>query len=103
MLHKVWHCDIYFECEFRRFYDNLLRLKGVQAQTIANFFTAFEAGIQIIPVINKIDLKTAKVELTIKQLNSVLDIKREEILFISAKSGLNCDNVLKEITNRIPW
>ena len=69
---------------------------------MANFFTAFESGIHIIPVVNKIDLKTAKVELTVKQMETVLDIKREEILFISAKTGLNCENVLKEIIKRIP-
>ena len=42
--------------------------QGVQAQTIANFFLAFELGVQVVPVINKIDLKTAKIDATIEQL-----------------------------------
>ncbi|CAF0708288.1 unnamed protein product [Brachionus calyciflorus] len=76
--------------------------QGVQAQTIANFFLAFEAGIKVIPVINKIDLKTANVEATIEQLTQTLDLKKEEMLFISAKNGINCEQVLDEIVNRIP-
>jgi GTP-binding protein LepA len=80
----------------------MITKKGVQAQTIANFFTAFESGIHIIPVINKVDLKTAKVELTIKQMESVLDMKRDDMICISAKTGLNCTKVLEEIIRRIP-
>ena len=76
--------------------------QGIQAQTIANFFLAFESGVQIIPVINKIDLKTAKIESTIEQLKQTLEIKREDIIQISAKNGTNCDVILSEIVKRIP-
>jgi translation elongation factor EF-4 len=76
--------------------------QGVQAQTIANFFLAFEAGIKIIPVINKIDLKTARIESTIEQLEKTLDIKKDEVIYISAKTGLNCNQVLNEIVRRLP-
>jgi len=75
---------------------------GVQAQTIANFFLAFELGIQIIPIINKIDLKTAKINATIEQLNQTLDLKREEMILVSAKTGLNCFDILENIVKRIP-
>ncbi len=76
--------------------------QGVQAQTIANFFLAFEAGIKVIPVINKIDLKTANVKSTIEQLNQTIDLKEEEMISISAKNGTNCSMVLEEIIKRIP-
>ena len=74
----------------------------MQAQTIANFFLAFELGIQIIPIINKIDLKTAKINATIEQLNQTLDLKREEMILVSAKTGLNCFDILENIVKRIP-
>lgn len=76
--------------------------QGVQAQTIANFFLAFEAGLQVIPVINKIDLKTANVKATEEQLYQTLDIKSEDIIHISAKTGINCDSVLDAIIERLP-
>jgi translation elongation factor EF-4 len=75
--------------------------QGVEAQTIANFFLAFEAGIQIIPVINKIDLKTARVEDTIEQMKKTMDFDRDEMLLISAKSGLYCENVLEQIVSKL--
>ena len=68
---------------------------------MTNFFLAFEAGIKIIPVINKIDLKTANIEATIEQLEQTLDIKREDVICISAKTGINCEMVLSEIVKRI--
>ena len=68
---------------------------------MTNFFLAFEAGIKIIPVINKIDLKTANIEATIEQLEQTLDIKREDVICISAKTGINCEMVLNEIVKRI--
>jgi small GTP-binding protein len=76
--------------------------QGVQAQTIANFFLAFELGIKIIPVLNKIDLKTARIKETEEQLYNTLDIKSEEIIRVSAKTGLNCDAVLNAIVERLP-
>lgn len=56
---------------------------------------------QIIPLINKIDLKTAKVESTIEQMAQTLEIKKEDVILASAKNGTNCDLVLKEIVKRI--
>jgi translation elongation factor EF-4 len=75
--------------------------QGVQAQTIANFFLAFEANLNIIPIINKIDLKTARIKETIDQMKQVLDLKEEDMISISAKTGLNCDIIIDQIIKRI--
>ncbi|XP_058789262.1 translation factor GUF1 homolog, mitochondrial isoform X2 [Phymastichus coffea] len=75
---------------------------GVQAQTVANFYLAFGCDLIIIPVINKIDLKNANPEKVAKQLFNLFDIKEKEILKISAKLGLNIEEVLKAIIRRIP-
>lgn len=76
--------------------------QGVQAQTIANFFLAFEHGVQVLPVINKIDLKTAKIESTQEQLEQTLDLKKEEMICISAKTGQNCNQILERIITKVP-
>ncbi|XP_044060248.1 translation factor GUF1, mitochondrial isoform X2 [Siniperca chuatsi] len=76
--------------------------QGVQAQTVANFYLAFEAQLAIIPVINKIDLKNADPERVESQIEKVFDIPREECIRISAKLGTNVEKVLQEVVNRIP-
>ncbi|KAI5620662.1 translation factor GUF1, mitochondrial isoform X1 [Silurus asotus] len=76
--------------------------EGIQAQTVANFYLAFEAQLTIIPVINKIDLKNADPDRVEKQLEKMFDIPREECIRISAKLGTNVDQVLEEIVKRIP-
>lgn len=76
--------------------------QGIQAQTIGNFFLAFEAGIHIIPVVNKIDLKTAKIEETLEQMSQTLDMKPAEVSLISAKNGTNCEQLLEKIVQLIP-
>ncbi|XP_062332559.1 translation factor Guf1, mitochondrial [Osmerus eperlanus] len=76
--------------------------QGIQAQTVANFYLAFEAQLTIIPVINKIDLKNADPERVEKQIEKVFDIPREECIRISAKLGTNVNQVLQEVIVRIP-
>ncbi|XP_031424678.1 translation factor Guf1, mitochondrial [Clupea harengus] len=76
--------------------------QGIQAQTVANFYLAFEAQLAIIPVINKIDLKNADPERVEKQIEKVFDIPRVECIRISAKQGINVDQVLEEVVKRIP-
>ncbi|XP_051514524.1 translation factor Guf1, mitochondrial [Myxocyprinus asiaticus] len=76
--------------------------QGIQAQTVANFYLAFEAQLTIIPVINKIDLKNADPERVEKQIEKVFDIPKEECIRISAKLGTNVEQVLQEVVNRIP-
>ncbi|KAJ8382557.1 hypothetical protein SKAU_G00033350 [Synaphobranchus kaupii] len=76
--------------------------QGIQAQTVANFYLAFEAQLTIIPVINKIDLKNADPERVEKQIEKVFDIPKEDCIRISAKLGTNVDRVLEEVVRRIP-
>ncbi|XP_062963636.1 translation factor GUF1, mitochondrial isoform X4 [Cynocephalus volans] len=76
--------------------------EGIQAQTVANFFLAFEAQLSVIPVINKIDLKNADPERVEKQIEKVFDIPSSECIKISAKLGTNVESVLQAVIERIP-
>jgi len=76
--------------------------QGVQAQTVGNLEMAKLLGLTIVPVINKIDSPNARVEETKKEIIEILGCKEEDILEVSAKTGENCENLLKEIINRIP-
>ena len=76
--------------------------QGIEAQTLANFYLASDAGLTIIPVINKIDLPAADVDATREQINDVLDLDGTEALAISAKHGTGVPEVLEAIVARIP-
>ncbi len=76
--------------------------QGVEAQTIANTYLALERNLVIIPVINKIDIKGADVEGTVKEIKEMLGLKEEDILKISAKLGTGVDNLIEAIIDRIP-
>ncbi|XP_075051297.1 translation factor GUF1, mitochondrial isoform X2 [Mixophyes fleayi] len=76
--------------------------EGIQAQTVANFFLAFEAQLSIIPVINKIDLKNADPERVEKQIEKMFDIPASDCIRISAKFGTNVEIVLQEVVRRLP-
>jgi GTP-binding protein LepA len=78
--------------------------KGIQAQTLANLDLAHQKGedFKIIPVINKIDLDTAQVEETEEEMVQALGIKREEIIKISGKKGINIEEVLDAIIEKLP-
>ena len=76
--------------------------QGVQAQTMANFYLAFEQDLTIVPVINKIDLPTANIENVAQQMNSLFDFKSEEIIHASAKAGIGIQEILNAIIQRIP-
>ncbi|KAK2165573.1 hypothetical protein LSH36_48g03046 [Paralvinella palmiformis] len=76
--------------------------QGVQAQTVANFYLAFERDLVIIPVLNKIDLKGARPDEVCQQMESLFDIGKSDILQISAKLGTGIDLVLKAIIERLP-
>ncbi|MDP4038571.1 MAG: translation elongation factor 4, partial [bacterium] len=75
--------------------------QGVQAQTLANVYLAIEAGLKIIPIINKIDLPTAQIERTGKEIAKLLDCSEKEIIKISAKEGKNIEEVLNRIISDI--
>ncbi len=76
--------------------------QGVEAQTLANLYLAIEAGLTIIPVINKIDLPSAQPEEVAKELENLIGIPASEIPLISAKEGLNIDQVLEAVIYKIP-
>lgn len=76
--------------------------KGVQAQTISNFWLAFEANLAIVPVINKIDLDHADVPNVLLQLKTMFEIDEKDVLLTSAKSGLNVEQVMDAVIERIP-
>jgi GTP-binding protein LepA len=71
--------------------------QGIQAQTLANVYLALAADLTIIPVLNKIDLPAADVERVSHEIITLLGCKREEILEVSAKTGLNVEQVLDRI------
>jgi GTP-binding protein LepA len=76
--------------------------QGIEAQTLANFYLASDAGLTIIPVINKIDLPAADVEGTRLAITETLDLDGDEALAISAKHGTGVPDVLEAIVARIP-
>lgn len=76
--------------------------KGVQAQTLANLYLAIEQGLEIIPVINKIDLPNAEVDKTKKEILHVLGCQPEDILLASGKTGEGVRAVLERVIERVP-
>ncbi|WP_457631694.1 translation elongation factor 4, partial [Oceanithermus sp.] len=76
--------------------------QGVEAQTVANFFLALEHDHVIIPVINKIDLPSARPEEVAMEIEETFDIPAEECIFASGKTGEGVDEVLEAIVQRIP-
>ena len=75
--------------------------QGIQAQTLANVHLAIEGGLEIIPVINKIDLKSARVDEVAQELEKILGVLGKDILRVSAKTGQGVDSVLERIITEI--
>lgn len=76
--------------------------KGVQAQTLANLYLAIEQGLEIVPVINKIDLPNAQVDKTRKEIVHILGCDEDDILLASGKTGLGVEAVLERVIERTP-
>jgi GTP-binding protein LepA len=76
--------------------------QGIQAQTLANVYLAVNNKLEIIPVINKIDLKSARIDEVTMELGSVLGVKEEKILKVSAKTGYGIEEILERIVTDIP-
>ncbi len=76
--------------------------QGIEAQTLANLYLALEHDLVIIPVINKIDLQSARVEEVAEEVGALLGIPQDQILKISAKEGINIAQVLEAIVEKIP-
>jgi len=76
--------------------------QGVQAQTVANFFLAVNSSLVVIPVLNKIDLKTANTELVSKQMENIFGFGKEELIQVSAKTGFGIEMLMERICSQIP-
>src|SRR5919109_768063 len=76
--------------------------QGIQSQTISNLFLALDAGLEIIPVLNKIDLPGAEPDRRAQEIHELIGAKPEEILRISAKEGTNVPELLEAVVRRIP-
>ena len=76
--------------------------QGVEAQTVANAHLAFAQKLKVIPVINKIDLPSANLELCTKQLEDILTIPAEEAILASGKSGIGIVDILEAVVARVP-
>jgi GTP-binding protein LepA len=76
--------------------------QGVEAQTVANCYTAIEQGVEVIPVLNKIDLPSADAEKAIQEIEDVIGIKASDAIRASAKTGENVPEILEAVIARIP-
>ncbi len=76
--------------------------QGIEAQTLANVYMALDHDLDVVPVINKIDLPSADPERVINEIEDVIGIEAQDAPQISAKTGLNVDQVLEQIVNKIP-
>jgi GTP-binding protein LepA len=76
--------------------------QGVEAQTLANVYQAIDAGLEIVPVLNKVDLPAAEPERVRQQIEDVIGIDASEAIAISAKTGLNIDQVLEAVVTKLP-
>src|SRR5579875_1496995 len=76
--------------------------QGVQAQTVANAYLAMEADLTIVPVLNKIDLPTARPDDVIAEMQSALGVEPADVLRASGKTGLGIEEVLQAIIERVP-
>jgi len=76
--------------------------QGIQAQTLSNLFLAMDAGLQIIPVLNKIDLPGAEPEKRKQEVHDLLGVDPDEILMVSAKEGIGIPELLEAVVTRVP-
>src|SRR5215471_7838629 len=76
--------------------------QGVEAQTVANCYTAIEQGVEVVPVLNKIDLPSADPERVIHEIEDIIGIKATDAIRASAKTGEGVDDILEAVIARIP-
>ncbi len=76
--------------------------QGVEAQSVANCYTAIEQGLEVVPVLNKIDLPSAEPERVITEIEEIIGIEAEDALRVSAKTGQGIEDLLESLVERIP-
>src|ERR1700681_4036047 len=76
--------------------------QGVEAQTVANCYTAIEQGVEVIPVLNKIDLPSAAPAPGISEIEDVIGIDAKDAIHASAKNGIGIEDILESIIARVP-
>ncbi len=76
--------------------------QGVEAQSVANCYTAIDLGLEVMPVLNKIDLPAADPERVRQEIEDIIGIEADEACLVSAKSGLGIDELLEELVKKIP-
>jgi len=76
--------------------------QGVEAQSVANCYTAIEQGLEVLPVLNKIDLPAAEPERVKHEIEDIIGIEARDALLVSAKTGLGVEELLEELVKRIP-
>ena len=76
--------------------------QGIEAQTLANVYLAIDHDLDVMPVINKIDLPSAEPERVVNEIEDVIGIEAQDAPRISAKNGINIDQVLEQIVTKIP-
>jgi len=76
--------------------------QGIEAQTLANLYQAVEAGLHLVPVVNKIDMDAAQPELVAAQITEATGIPREQIILASARTGAGVDEVLQALVREVP-
>lgn len=76
--------------------------QGVQAQTVANFYLAFAEGLKLMPIINKIDLQSAEPARALEQIKDTFELDPQSAVLVSARTGLNVENILPAVIDQIP-
>ncbi len=76
--------------------------QGVEAQSVANCYTALEQGLEVVPVLNKIDLPSAEPERVIEEIEDIIGIEAEDAIQVSAKTGIGVDELLESLIERVP-
>ncbi|SEH04340.1 translation elongation factor 4 [Candidatus Venteria ishoeyi] len=76
--------------------------QGVEAQSVANCYTAIEQGLEVLPILNKIDLPSAEPERVIQEIEEIIGIEAHDALKVSAKSGIGIEELLEELVLKIP-
>ncbi|MGX2039561.1 translation elongation factor 4 [Methylocaldum sp. MU1018] len=76
--------------------------QGVEAQSVANCYTAIEQGLEVIPVLNKIDLPSAEPDRVCKEIEEIIGVPADESLKISAKTGLGVNDLLEQLVSKVP-